>query len=89
MGKVRTYKGKSLRPGGGGQFQKMVDAMVARGHSKESARRIAAAHGMKKYGKARMMAMARAGRRRAAQRRRLSGTERSVASALKGRKGKK
>jgi hypothetical protein len=38
-----TYKGKSLRPGGGGRFQRMVDRLKARGYSEKRARAIAAA----------------------------------------------
>ncbi|MGE5631386.1 MAG: hypothetical protein ACM3TR_09855 [Caulobacteraceae bacterium] len=62
----KTYKGKSTRLGGGGQFQMMKDAIMKTGKSAESAAAITAAAGMKKYGKAKMAKMAAAGRKRAA-----------------------
>lgn len=62
--KAKTYKGKSLRPGGGGQFQKMVDAMKKKGITEERAKAIAAAAGRKKYGKAKFQKMAAMGKKR-------------------------
>jgi len=61
----KTYKGKSLRPGGGGRFQRFVDKLKSKGHSTKSAKAIAAKHGRKKYGKKKMAKWALAGRRRA------------------------
>jgi len=59
-----TYKGKSLRPGGGGRFQRMVDRLRARGYSEKRARAVAAAVGRRKYGAKQMAQWAAAGRRR-------------------------
>lgn len=59
----KEYKGKSMRPGGGGRFKKLVDQLKSEGHSEESAKKIAAAAGMRKYGKAKMQKMAQAGRK--------------------------
>ena len=64
--KAKTYKGKSMKPGGGGQFAKMVDAIKKTGKSVSSAKAIAAAAGRKKYGKAKFQKMAVAGKKRAA-----------------------
>ncbi len=61
----RTYAGKSLRPGGGGAFAKMVAALKAEGKTASSAGAIAATVGREKYGKKRFQAMAKAGRKRA------------------------
>lgn len=69
MAKKKTYKGKSLRPGGGGQFAKMVDTMVSHGMSKDRAQAVAATMGRKKYGKAKFQKMAATGRKRAAKKR--------------------
>jgi hypothetical protein len=68
MAKAKTYKGKSLKLGGGGQFQRMVDAIM-RGNpnmSEQEAKAIAAKQGMAKYGKGKMMSMAAKGKKRAA-----------------------
>lgn len=65
---AKTYKGKSLRKGGGGQFQREVDAIL-RGNpsmSEEEAKAIAAKHGREKYGKTEFQHMAVVGKRRAA-----------------------
>ena len=62
----KTYKGKSLRLGGGGQFAKMVDAIKKTGKSTASAKAIAASVGRKKYGKEKFQKMAITGRKRAA-----------------------
>lgn len=62
---AKTYKGKSLAPGGGGRFQQMTDALQRKGMSAESAKAIAAAAGRKKYGNERFQNMAAAGRKRA------------------------
>lgn len=61
----KTYKGKSLAKGGGGQFARMVDALEAKGKTAGSAQAIAAAAGRKKYGKPEFQKMAAAGRKRA------------------------
>ena len=66
MGAAKTFQGKSLRKGGGGQFAKMVNAIQKTGQNKSSAQAIAATAGRKKYGKAAFQKMAAAGRRRAA-----------------------
>jgi len=65
-GKPKTYKGKSLEPGGGGQFAKMKDAIMATGKSEESAAAITAAAGRKKFGNAKFQKMAETGAKRAA-----------------------
>jgi len=58
------YKGKSLKPGGGGRFARLVDQLRARGMSEKRARAIAAAVGRRKYGAKQMAAWSAAGRRR-------------------------
>ena len=63
--KAKTYKGKSLRPGGGGQFAKMTDAIKRTGKTTAQAKAIAAAVGRKKYGKKKFQKMAATGRKRA------------------------
>jgi len=63
--KAKTYKGKSLRLGGGGQFAKMKDAIMRTGKSAASAAAIAASVGRKKYGKAKFQKMASIGKKRA------------------------
>lgn len=65
----KTYKGKSMRPGGGGRFAKMVDALKRKGKSAKSAKAIAAAVGRKKYGVRRFKVMAAKGKKRAARKR--------------------
>jgi hypothetical protein len=64
-GKPTTYMGKSMKPGGGGQFAKMVDAMKGKVGVKR-AKAIAASAGRKKYGAKKMAKFAAAGRKRAA-----------------------
>ena len=68
--KKKTYKGKSLAVGGGGQFQKMVDSIMKSNPnmSEQMAKAIAANAGRKKYGKVRFQKMAVAGKKRAAKR---------------------
>lgn len=56
---------KSMKPGGGGRFQKFVNSLESKGMSKEQASAIAAAAGRKKYGAERMSKMAAEGRKRA------------------------
>ena len=74
--KAKTYKGKSLKPGGGGQFAKMRNTIMNSkpkstdifkefgGKTKDQADAIAAAEGRKKYCRARFQKMAAAGKRR-------------------------
>lgn len=64
--KPKTYKGKSLRLGQGGQFAKMVDAIKKKGKSAEAAKAITASVARKKYGNKRLVKWAVAGRKRAA-----------------------
>lgn len=56
---------KSMKPGGGGRFQKFVNSLESKGMSKEQASAVAAAAGRKKYGNERFQNMAAAGRKRA------------------------
>ena len=65
-GKPKTYKGKSMKPGRGGQFQEGVDAMTAKGMPKKEAAAIMAKQGRKKFGAKKMAAWSAAGRKRAA-----------------------
>ena len=58
------YKGKSLKPGGGGRFARLVDRLRARGMSEQQARAIAASIGRRKYGSKQMAQWAAAGRKR-------------------------
>lgn len=62
--KYGTYKGKSLKPGGGGKFAKMKDAIMATGKSEEAAAAITAAAGRKKYGAAKMAKWAANGKKK-------------------------
>jgi hypothetical protein len=62
--KAKTYKGKSMKLGGGGQFAKGRDKMMSKGMSKQEASAIMAKEGMAKYGKKKMMSMAQAGKKR-------------------------
>jgi hypothetical protein len=64
--KAKSYKGKSMRLGGGGRFAKFVDSLKKSGKSEEQARAIAYKAGAKKYGKEKMKKMAAAGKKRAA-----------------------
>lgn len=60
------YKGKSMRPGGGGRFAKGEDALEAKGMSEKRASAIMASRGRAKYGSKIMAAWSAAGRKRAA-----------------------
>jgi len=71
--KPATYKGKSTKPGGGGSFQMVVDALVEKGKSEEAAKAIAAAQGRKKYGAKKFAKMGATGRKRAAKKRKSGG----------------
>ncbi len=64
--KAKTYKGKSMRLGGGGRFQKLVDDLKKKGKTEKQAKALAAVIGRKKYGKAKMKKMAAAGKKREA-----------------------
>lgn len=55
---------KSMEPGGGGRFAKMVAGLKKKGKSEESAKAIAASAGRNKYGKSRFQEMAAAGKRK-------------------------
>lgn len=55
---------KSMEPGGGGRFAKMVSKLKGKGKSEESAKAIAASVGRKKYGKSKFQEMAAKGRAR-------------------------
>lgn len=47
---TNTYKGKSLKIGGGGRFERLEDKFKGEGKSEESAKAIAASVGRKKFG---------------------------------------
>ena len=64
----KTYKGKSTRPGGGGHFLMVVDALMKEGMSEERAKAVAATQGREKYGEEKFNKMAQAGRKRAKKR---------------------
>lgn len=55
---------KTMEPGGGGRFAKMVNKMKGQGKSEESAKAIAASIGRKKYGNSKFQAMAAAGKKK-------------------------
>ena len=55
------YKGKSMKPGGGGRFKKMVDDLMKRGKSRKQAEGIAAKAGSKKYGPKKFKEMSKKG----------------------------
>lgn len=54
---------KSMKPGGGGRYQKLVKSLAAKGAQDPKA--LAASIGRKKYGKAKFQKMAAQGRKRA------------------------
>lgn len=62
VNKKKTGGEKSMEPGGGGRFAKMVSALKKKGKSEESAKAIAASVGRKKYGKSKFQEMAAKGR---------------------------
>lgn len=53
---------KSMKPGGGGRYQKLVKKLAAQGA--DDPRALAASIGRKKYGKAKFQKMAAQGRKR-------------------------
>jgi hypothetical protein len=55
---------KTMEPGGGGRFAKMVSKMKKEGKSEDSAKAIAASIGRKKYGKSKFQEMAAAGKKK-------------------------
>lgn len=61
----KTFNGKSTRPGGGGRFDMMVEAMSKKGMTRGRASAVAAAMGRKKYGAKKFAKMGAAGRKRA------------------------
>jgi hypothetical protein len=66
MGGKMYKKGgaKTMEPGGGGRFAKMVSGLKKEGKSEDSAKAIAASAGRKKYGKNRFQEMAAAGKKK-------------------------
>lgn len=56
---------KSMKVGGGGRFAKLSGEIQSEGKSKQQADAIAAAVGMKKFGKSKMEKLAKAGKKRA------------------------
>lgn len=62
--KMRKGGKKTMEPGGGGRFAKMVNKMKGQGKSEESAKAIAASIGRKKYGKSKFQEMAAAGKKK-------------------------
>ncbi len=59
---------KSMKPGGGGRFEKLEGKLEREGKSRKSAKAIAASIGRKKYGRKGMARMAAKGRKRARRR---------------------
>lgn len=55
---------KTMEPGGGGRFAKLVNKMKGQGKSEESAKAIAASIGRKKYGNSKFQEMAAAGKKK-------------------------
>jgi len=63
-GKYKKGGAKTMEPGGGGRFAKMVSGLKKEGKSEESAEAIAASAGRKKYGKSKFQSMAAAGKKK-------------------------
>lgn len=61
---MKKNGGKTMEPGGGGRFAKMVSKMKGEGKSEESAKAIAASIGRKKYGSSKFQTMAAAGKKK-------------------------
>ena len=57
-------KGKSMKPGGGGRFQKLEKSIAAKGDVRDPGA-VAASIGRKKYGEKKMAQFSASGRRRA------------------------
>jgi hypothetical protein len=64
MNEMKKGGKKTMEPGGGGRFAKLVNKMKGQGKSEESAKAIAASVGRKKYGKSKFQAMAAAGKKK-------------------------
>lgn len=64
--KAKTYHGKSLKLGMGGQFAKLQDSIIKEGKTPQAAAAITASIGIKKLGQAKMSKLATAGKKRAA-----------------------
>ena len=64
MNEMKKGGKKTMEPGGGGRFAKLVNKMKGQGKSEESAKAIAASIGRKKYGKSKFQAMAAAGKKK-------------------------
>jgi hypothetical protein len=62
-GTKKKTGGKSMEPGGGGRFAKMVEGFKKKGKSEDSAKAIAASIGRKKYGKSKFQEMAAKGKK--------------------------
>lgn len=62
MARAARETKKSMKPGGGGRFQKLEKELAERGAENPAA--LAAWIGMKKYGKERMLKWAQAARKR-------------------------
>jgi hypothetical protein len=62
--KLKKGGKKTMEPGGGGRFAKMVNKMKGEGKSEESAKAIAASIGRKKYGKSKFQEMAAVGKKK-------------------------
>lgn len=60
-----AQKKKSMKPGGGGRFQKFEKKVEGEGKSPKAAKAIAAAAGRKKYGKKKMAKFSKEGKHRA------------------------
>lgn len=60
----KTYKGKSMKPGGGGRFEKLTDELKESGKSEKDAKAIAATIGRKKYGADKMKSWSSQGKER-------------------------
>lgn len=69
---AKTFKGKSMKLGGGGKFAKLKSKVQAEGHSAAYAAGVAAKIGREKYGAKKMSSMAAKGRHRAALKREMS-----------------
>lgn len=61
---MKTGGKKTMEPGGGGRFAKMVSKLKGQGKSEDSAKAIAASIGRKKYGNSKFQAMAAAGKKK-------------------------
>lgn len=57
---------KKPKLGSGKRFKNMEEGLEKKGYSEESAKKITAAAGIKKYGKKKMASMAKAGKKRRA-----------------------